>query len=91
MTSHTLLVKNMVCHRCVLTVEDILNKAAIPFLKVVFGEIHLTDELSPEQRANLSAKLKNIGFEIADINKTVGNVCRCFIKIGRVNTGYRTV
>lgn len=41
MTSHTVLVKNMVCHRCVLSVEDILNKAGIPFLNVTFGEIHL--------------------------------------------------
>jgi AraC family transcriptional regulator len=66
MTSHTLLVKNMVCHRCVLSVEDILNKAHIPFHKVLFGEIHLINALSPEQKENLSAKLNAVGFELID-------------------------
>ena len=66
MTLHTLLVKNMVCHRCVLSVEDILNKAAIPFHKVVFGEIHLTDKINDNQKDNLSAKLKDVGFELID-------------------------
>ncbi len=66
MTSHTLLVKNMVCHRCVLSVEDILNDAAIPFQKVIFGEIHLTNDMSSEQRETLTAMLKNVGFELID-------------------------
>jgi AraC family transcriptional regulator len=65
-TSHTLLVKNMVCHRCVLSVEDILNKEAIPFHKVYFGEIHLIHALSPKQKENLSAKLNAVGFELID-------------------------
>jgi AraC family transcriptional regulator len=66
MTSHTLLVKNMVCHRCVLTVEDILTKAVIPFYTVVFGEIHLINEPSKEQIEILSAKLRSVGFELID-------------------------
>ncbi|MBK9985195.1 MAG: helix-turn-helix transcriptional regulator [Saprospiraceae bacterium] len=56
----------MVCHRCVLSVEAILDKAAIPFHNVTFGEIHLLDEISPEQIALLSTKLKEIGFELID-------------------------
>ena len=66
MASHSLLVKNMVCHRCVLTVEDILKKAAIPFHNVVFGEIHLINEPSKEQKDILSAKLRSVGFELID-------------------------
>jgi AraC family transcriptional regulator len=66
MISHTLLVKNMVCHRCVLSVEDILNKSAIPFHNVLFGEIRLKNELSREQKENLSAKLNAVGFELID-------------------------
>lgn len=66
MALNILLVKNMVCQRCVLSVEDILNKASIPFQKVLFGEIHLTHELSKEQKENLSDKLKNVGFELID-------------------------
>jgi len=66
MTSHILLVKNMVCHRCVLAVEDILNKAGIPFQKVVFGEIYLADKLNEKQKETLSTELKHIGFELID-------------------------
>jgi YesN/AraC family two-component response regulator len=61
-----LLVKNMVCPRCVVSVEDILNKEAIPFHKVLFGEIHLTNELSWVQKENLTSGLKTEGFELID-------------------------
>jgi AraC-like DNA-binding protein len=61
-----LMIKNMVCHRCIISVEDILNKSAIPYQKVIFGEIHLTNKLNPEQKETLAAKLKNEGFELID-------------------------
>jgi len=66
MSVDILLVKNMVCHRCVLSVEGILNKAAIPFHKVTFGEIHLINGINREQREKLSAELKKVGFELID-------------------------
>jgi len=65
-TTNTLLVKNMVCHRCVLSVEDILTKASIPFQHVAFGEIHLNEQLTPEQTVLLSSGLKAVGFELID-------------------------
>jgi AraC family transcriptional regulator len=61
-----LLIKNMVCHRCILSVEDILNKEAIPFHKVRYGEIHLHTELNVKQKENLSERLKKVGFELVD-------------------------
>jgi len=66
MSSTILLVKNMVCHRCVLAVEDILKKESIPFQKVNFGEIHLEQEISNEQKQNLSTGLTKVGFELID-------------------------
>jgi YesN/AraC family two-component response regulator len=63
------LIKNMVCQRCVVSVEDILNKTAIPFHQVLSGEIHLPHELTVEQREILSSKLKNEGFELIDSHK----------------------
>jgi AraC family transcriptional regulator len=71
MSSTTLLIKNMVCNRCILAVEDILQNEAIPFQKVSFGEIHLVDELSKDQNERLKKPLTKIGFEIID-NYTVG-------------------
>lgn len=56
----------MVCHRCVLSVESILTTAAIPYRTVTFGEIHLVSPLTPKQNGLLSARLKDVGFELID-------------------------
>ncbi len=56
----------MVCHRCILAVEDILQSEDIPFQKVSFGEIHFNEEPSQEEKERLAAKLLKIGFEIID-------------------------
>lgn len=71
MESNVLLIKNMVCRRCVLTVEQILEEIAIPYNKVLFGEIHLKNELSGEQRRQLQQRLESVGFEVID-NHTGG-------------------
>jgi AraC-like DNA-binding protein len=61
-----LFVKNMVCPRCVVAVEDILNKTSVPFQEVLLGEIHLTNEINPEQKGNITSNLKNEGFEVIE-------------------------
>ena len=66
MSSTTLLVKNMVCHRCILAVEGILQNEKILFQKVSIGEINLTAELLQDQKDSLAEKLNKIGFEIID-------------------------
>ena len=66
MSSTILLVKNMVCHRCILSVEDILQKESIPFDKVIFGEMYLKEELTPDQKERLVKRLVEVGFELID-------------------------
>jgi AraC-like DNA-binding protein len=61
----------MVCTRCVLTVEDILTKASIPYAKVLFGEIHLSHELTKQEKEILIAELEKVGFELIDGHTTV--------------------
>ena len=74
MTSRTiLLVKNMVCHRCLLAVENVLVENAVPFQKITVGEIHLVKPLSDEQFALLNSRLAVIGLELID-NRTGGIV-----------------
>ena len=75
MISTTLLVKNMVCNRCVLAVENILTKELIPFHKVTFSEIHLAAELSQDQKEQLVNELNKIGFELID-NYTGGLIVK---------------
>lgn len=71
MPSVTLLVKNMVCHRCILAVEEILKNESIPSQMVVIGEIYLLSPLSEIQKESLSKRLNAIGFELID-NYTSG-------------------
>ena len=66
----TLLVKNMVCTRCVLAVEDILRSLQIPYQNVLIGEIHLQDNITNEQKNALQQKLADIGFELIDNQQT---------------------
>lgn len=66
MTATVLLIRNMVCHRCIMAVEELLNQQQLPFSKVVLGEIHLTQPLAPEQKTVLTESLQRIGFEIID-------------------------
>jgi AraC family transcriptional regulator len=70
-----LLVKNMVCHRCVLAVEDVLKKSEIPFQQVEIGEIHLSENISAEQNESLRGSLAAIGLELID-NKMSGMIER---------------
>lgn len=66
MVSPVLIVKNMVCNRCVMTVEAILEKVAVPYHKVLFGEIHLTHQLTETQKLSLQEHLEKVGFELID-------------------------
>jgi len=85
MESTILLVKNMVCNRCVMTVENILEKASIPFLKVLFGEIHLAAELPETQRQFLQESLEHVGFELIDnhLGGTIEKIKQHVIKKAR--------
>jgi AraC family transcriptional regulator len=64
--SHLLLVKNMVCTRCVMAVEEILKNASISYQKVLFGEIHLHEPLLDDKRHSLQESLMRVGFELID-------------------------
>jgi AraC family transcriptional regulator len=89
MNPTTVLVKNMVCQRCVMAVEAILQTGAIPFQKVTFGEIHLSAELNEEQKDYLKTSLDRIGFEMID-NQTssiVEKIKQLVIKRARNEVG----
>jgi AraC family transcriptional regulator len=66
MSATVLLVKNMVCRRCVLVVEDILRSRSIDYKKIIIGRIDLMEALSPDQRNELIPAFDNVGFELID-------------------------
>lgn len=72
MEPNKVFIKNMVCGRCILAVEEILNKEQIRFHGVVFGEIDLCNELTEGEKQRLSKQLADIGFELID--SQTGNI-----------------
>ncbi len=61
----------MVCHRCVLAVEDILQKEKMPYEKVLIGEVHLLKEISPKQREILDKELVSVGLGLIDDHTSI--------------------
>jgi AraC family transcriptional regulator len=70
MNSQILLVKNMVCNRCIMTVETILEKSSIPFNKVLLGEIHLKDDIGNQKKQLLKDELEKVGFSLIETHSS---------------------
>lgn len=60
----TLQVKNMVCQRCVLVVEQILSALVLKNAQVELGKINLAKELEAVQKKLLKEQLELVGFEL---------------------------
>ena len=71
-----LLIKNMVCQRCVLTVENILTDLKIPFHKISLGEVDLEEKLTVTDLKKIDQELSNVGFELIEgrVNKIIEDI-----------------
>lgn len=65
-----LFIKNMVCPRCIMSVEQILKNNKIPSKYVRLGEVELVKDLSEKQLNHFSTELQKVGFELLDDVKT---------------------
>lgn len=59
-------IKNMVCPRCISSVETILKSQHILFKNVGLGEVNLAEPLSSTQKTQLNKELERVGFEIIE-------------------------
>ncbi len=57
MSPQVMLVKNMVCRRCILAVENILKDIAVPYQQVIAGEIYLNEKLPFDKQTLLTTHL----------------------------------
>lgn len=75
-SSTKLFIKNMVCQRCVLTVESIFNDRNIPFKKVSLGEVELDQKLTDVQMQDIESELNKVGFELIEtrVNKVIESI-----------------
>jgi len=64
-----LCIKNMVCDRCIMVVNEQLLKLSIEPVSVTLGEVVLKQELSGQQKQELGARLQSLGFALIDDKK----------------------
>jgi len=76
-----LLIKNMVCQRCILTVENIFKGLKIPVYKISLGEIDLEKKLSDSELKEVDEELNKVGFELIEkrVNKIIEDVKKAVI------------
>lgn len=61
-----ILIKNMVCPRCIEAVRKSLEELGIPFETIELGKVNLTSPLSSELKPILSKSLESLGFELLE-------------------------
>ena len=66
----TLFIKNMVCNRCILVVQNELDKLGIEATNIKLGEIILKKDLTTAEREALENVLDPLGFQVIDDKKS---------------------
>lgn len=66
----TLYIKNMVCNRCIMVVQNELEKLGLDVKSIRLGEVILEEDLSGEKKAALDKTLTSLGFERIDDKKS---------------------
>ena len=60
----------MVCNRCIMVVQNELDKLGLAVKSIRLGEVILDNELTVEDKKKLNETLVNLGFEIIDDKKS---------------------
>lgn len=66
----TLFIKNMVCNRCIMVVQNELDKLGLDVKNISLGEVVLQKEPTPEEKQKLETILVPLGFELFDDKKS---------------------
>lgn len=66
----SLFIKNMVCNRCIMVVQQELENLGLDVKSVTLGEVTLGKEPAPEERKRIESALVPLGFEVIDDKKS---------------------
>ncbi|WP_312824408.1 AraC family transcriptional regulator [Epilithonimonas sp.] len=66
---NTIFIKNMVCDRCIMVVQNKLEKLGLDAKNIKLGEVILSKEITSLEKENLSKTLEPLGFEVIDDKK----------------------
>jgi len=65
-----LYIKNMVCHRCVIVVQQELEKLGIKPTSIRLGEVDIAETPTPEKLDEIRSAMSSVGFELIDDRKS---------------------
>ncbi|WP_437918885.1 helix-turn-helix domain-containing protein [Sphingobacterium sp. LRF_L2] len=66
----TLFIKNMVCNRCIMVVQNELNRLHLDTKKIELGAVEFKDDLTKTQIDTIERALNPFGFELIDDKKS---------------------
>ena len=80
--SRRILIKNMVCNRCVFAVQHIFDTLKIPLDKIEMGEVVLSKEVAHSTLKTIVNELEKLGFERIETrgNKLIEDVKKLVIE-----------
>lgn len=81
-----LYIKNMVCPRCIMTVQTVMKECGLATAKVAMGEVVLEHAPSGEQMVKIQEQLSRHGFEILKDPKEQTAMRICAAVLEWVNT-----
>ena len=83
----------MICHRCILAVEDLLKHSEIPFQQILIGEIHMQGNLTQQEIDLLCANLSKIGLELIDnrVSGTIEKIKQLVIRKARIEVDEKEI
>jgi len=61
--------KNMVCNRCIMVVQNELDRLGLKSSSITLGEVSFDNELNPAEKSKLEQALIPLGFEMIDDKK----------------------
>ena len=67
----TITITNMVCPRCIMAVEAVLNDMGVSYRQVRLGAVELVQELPPSRFRQFEKKILELGFSIAKSRELV--------------------
>ena len=91
-TDTKLLIKNMVCQRCILSVTSIFDRLEIPYKHIELGEVSLDETLGKEILKALEQEFKLVGFELIEtrVNKIVETIKKLVLQFStEPSTGHK--
>lgn len=90
MPEEKLYIKNMVCDRCVMAVDELLHRHGLTPVSVKLGEVILNERLSLTEKEKLAADLETLGFELIDDKRTrlIEQVRSAIIELVHENNGF---